>query len=115
MQLNGIRAVYSNALRQARSLGRGDQRNAVAAREHSADFDGDRVSLSQALAESREQTAGQGLTFTPSRKSIRQRVAGVAGKSYTDEAKLRARARQIEHTLRQIQSFQSVQSGLGPV
>ena len=35
--------------------------------------------------------------------------------SYTDEAKLRARARQIEHTLRQIQSFQSVQSGLGPV
>ena len=116
MQLYGMRTVYGSALKQARSLGRGNTRAGGSAQPSSAEFGGTSVSLSQALAKTREETAGQGLAafFTPNGQSVRRNVAHLAGKSHADEARLSNQMRQLRAALYKINQLQHAAYGMGP-
>ena len=116
MQLYGMRTMYGGALKRVRSLGRGKALAGGSAQPTSAEFGGTSVSLSQALAQTREETAGQGLAayFTPNGHSVRRNVAHLAGQSHADEARLSNQLRQLRAALYQINQLQHAAYGMGP-
>ena len=108
MQIHGLRTSYATAIKKARTLGRPHL--------HANQPQIPSPSPSVPEAPSTPEVSRHGLSglMMPSDDALQRQVSHSAGKSYSDEAKLAIKIRELQRALKDIHQLQRLSSQMGP-